>query len=427
MAHDSALILLALAVILVACKIMHLVCRAIGQPAVIGEMAAGVLLGPSLFAALAPGVHAHLFTDDVKSAVGTMSQIGLVLFMFTVGLEFSTGQIRSGVKVGFAVSLTGMAVPLGLGVGFAFLLAGPVDLFPDGVSVPVGALFLGLLLAITAFPVMARIITDRGIGGTRYGTVSLAAGALDDIAAWSLMALVLALAGTAGPGEIWLTLGGLALLIAAAIPGRHLLRRALESRRVQAADDLVLAVIVLLLIAWFTSMIGLHAVIGAFALGVLMPRNERTARLAELIRPLTVGLLVPLFFVSSGLRTDFRVLDSPVILLAGAALVVLAFAGKLVACSLTARLLHEGWADSLRIGLLMNTRGLMQLVALNVGLQAGLVTPTLFAMVVIVALVTTLCASPGLALIDRLRRRADLRAPVPLLERAPDSDGLPRK
>lgn len=419
MAHDAALILLALAVILVACQITHVVCRAIGQPVVIGEMAAGVLLGPSLFAALAPGVHAHVFTPEVMTAVGTMSQVGLVLFMFTVGLEFSTEQLRGGVKVGFAVSVTGMAVPLGLGIGFAFLLAGPVDLFPDGLSLPVGALFLGLLLAITAFPVMARIITDRGIGGTRHGTVSLAAGALDDIAAWSLMALVLALAGTAGPGEIWYTLGGLALLVLAAIPGRRLLRGALEPGRSRAPDEmvLVLVLVVLLLISWYTSMIGLHAVIGAFALGVLMPRNERTARLAGLIRPLTVGFLVPLFFVASGLRTDFRVLDSPVILLAGTGLVVLAFAGKLVACALTARLMRESWADSMRIGLLMNTRGLMQLVALNVGLQAGLVTPTLFAMVVIVALVTTLCASPGLSLIDRLRRRAAAREERPVPER----------
>lgn len=403
--HHPAWFLLVLAVIVVICQAMHVLARRLGQPVVIGEMIAGVMLGPSLLGQLAPGFQKALLPDEVLTVVGVVSQLGLTLFMFTVGLEFSVAHAKGGKAVGVGISVTGVVVPLALGVGFAYLMRDRISLFPDGVPTAAGALYLGLLLAITAFPVMARIITDRGVARTRYGTLSLTAGAVDDVLAWILMAIVLAMAGAASSSGVWFALGGLAVLAVVLIPARRLLERVLATRWSKASDGLVVALVALLATSWYTDLIGVHAVVGAFALGVVMPRGEVGRKLIVMTRPVTVALFLPLFFVYSGLRTDLGVLGAGTALLASAALVAMAFIGKLGACSLTARLMGESWADSTRIGVLMNTRGLMQLIALNVGLQAGLVTPTLFAMIVIVALATTLCTAPGLSLVDWLAVR----------------------
>ena len=421
MNDHPAWFLLVLAVIVVVCQAVHVLCRRLGQPVVIGEMVAGVMLGPSLLGLVAPGVQKALLPDEVLSVMGVVSQLGLTLFMFTVGLEFSVAHARGGKAVGAGVSVAGVGVPLALGVGFAYLMHERISLFPDGVPTAVGAVYLGLLLAITAFTVMARIITDRGLARTRYGTLSLTAGAVDDVCAWVLMALVLAMAGTASSSGVWLALGGLAVLAAVLILAHRLLERILATRWSKASDGLVVALVALLAASWYTDAIGVHAVVGAFALGVVMPRGEVSRKLIRMVRPVTVVLFLPLFFVYSGLRTDFRVLGSGMVLLASVALVAVAFVGKFGACSLTAWMMGESWADAARIGVLMNTRGLMQLIALNVGLQAGLVTPTLFALIVIVALVTTLCAAPGLSAVDRLVVRRARRATRTDSEMAPRS------
>ncbi|MFD0558067.1 Kef-type K+ transport system membrane component KefB [Stackebrandtia endophytica] len=411
MAHSFAMLLLAFISIMVLCQIMHVICRAIGQPVVIGEIIAGVLLGPSLIGTLFPNVSATLFPPDLLSVMGMVSQLGLVLFMFTVGLEFSVKEIRSGAKVGIGVSLTGIAVPMVLGVGFALTAHEWVPLFPDGISITTGAVYLGLLLAITAFPVLARILTDRGISSTRYGTLSLAAGAIDDVLAWILLAIVLAMAGATSAGGIWIALGGLAVLAAVLPFARRGLQWALNSSWSKKTEGFVVAFLAMLVTAWFTESIGIHAVVGAFALGVVMPRGETSEKLITVIRPVTVWLFLPLFFAYTGLQTNFLVLDNLVVIAAGLVVVVFAFVGKLATCTTTARLMGESWDDSLRIGFLMNTRGLMQLIALNVGMQAGLVTPTLFAIIVIVAILTTLAAAPGLEFIDRRAARRARRAP----------------
>ncbi|MCD0444098.1 cation:proton antiporter [Glycomyces sp. A-F 0318] len=401
----TAALLLALLVVVLACRAAHAVCRRLGQPPVLGEILVGILLGPSLFGMVAPEAHRTLFGPELVTVIDGVSQIGLVLFMFTVGLEFPIGRLRSTARVGLAVSGAGMVVPLALGFGFA-LWAGPaLGLFPAGVDPAIGALFIGLLLAITAFPVMARMIADHGDVRTRFGSVSLTAGALDDAAAWILLAVVLAAFGTGSGASAVIAVAGL-LVLAAALP---LVRRAADrwiaTRNPGRDAVLVAAALGLLAAAGFTELIGIHAVFGAFALGAAVPRGAAAEVLAERIRPLTTVLFLPLFFVHSGMNTDLGLIDGAGLLAGAGALVALAFAGKLGACTAAARLAGETWADAARIGCYMNARGLMQLVALDIGLRAGLIDPAAHAMIVVVAVATTFATAPGLALVDRLVRR----------------------
>ena len=416
MLHGAASLFLALAIIVALCQLLQRLCARIRQPVVIGEMIAGVILGPSLLGALLPDAQRALFNPDVLSALDVISQVGLVLFMFTVGLEFSPSKNRGSASVGIGVSLIGVAVPLALGVGFVYLVHDHTPLLPDGVPLLVGALFVGLLLAITAFPVMARIIDEQGLTNTRYGSLSLAAGAIDDVGAWILMAVVLAMAGATATGAVWLAVGGLAGFVVVLLLLRPLLRRVWATGFGEGGKGIAVALTLMLLCAWVTEGIGVHGVIGAFALGVIFPPGDVSERMIAVVRPVTVALFLPLFFAYSGLQTDFRALASPAALAVGAALVAIAFIAKLGSCSVTAKIFGETWYDSTRIGFLMNTRGLMQLVALNIGLQAGLVAPPLFAMIVVVAIVTTLAAVPGLTLVDRIEAR---RATVEKVEQAP--------
>jgi Kef-type K+ transport system membrane component KefB len=414
----TALLLLAILVIVVACRLGHLAARAVGQPPVMGEIIVGVLLGPTLFGAVAPDVQRTLFHPDLLAVLGGVSQLGLVLFMFTVGLEFPTDSLRRTAKVGLAVSAAGLAVPLALGV--AFTVAIGRGLVPDGVGVWTAALFIGFLLSITAFPVMARMITDYNHTRTRFGTVALTAGAVDDAAAWVLLAGIVASTGSADGGSALIAVGGLLVLAAALALLRPLAHRFLTTARMSRDGVLAAAAALLLATALYAELIGVHAVFGAFALGAVLARTEVSSMLAERIRPLTVALFLPLFFVYSGMKTDLGLVVQDGVLLGAALLIALAFMGKLGSCTAAARLMGERWSDSVRIGCYMNARGLMQLVALNIGLQAGLVTETVFAMVVMVAIVTTVATGPGRALVDRVeRRRARSAEPRPVAAREP--------
>ncbi|MFB9661816.1 cation:proton antiporter [Glycomyces mayteni] len=413
----TAVLLLALLLVVLACRAAHAVCRRIGQPPVIGEILVGIVLGPSLFGALAPEAHASLFGPGLLAVIDGVSQIGLVLFMFTVGLEFPIGRLRSTARTGLAVSGAGMVVPLALGFTFA-LWAGPrLGLFPSGVEPWIGALFIGLLLSITAFPVMARMIADHGHVSTRFGSVSLTAGALDDAAAWVLLAAVLAAFGTGAGASALIAVGGLAALAAVLLLVRRWARHWFDTRDPGRDAVLVAAALALLASAGFTELIGVHAVFGAFALGAAVPRGAAAEALSERIRPLTTVLFLPLFFVHSGMNTDLGLITGAGLAAGAAALVALAFLGKLGACTAAARAAGESWADAARIGCYMNARGLMQLVALDIGLRAGLIDQAAYAMVVVVAVATTCFTAPGLAVVDRLARRRT--APEPEAVGAP--------
>ncbi|MFE7120525.1 cation:proton antiporter [Streptomyces sp. NPDC057654] len=404
---------LAAVVILVTCRIVARALRALGQPPVVGEMVAGVVLGPSVLGLLAPGVEEALFPQELRPVLFVAGQIGLVIFMFQTGYEFRTDRIRAVARPAAAVSTAGILVPLALGMGLTFATQDVVDVYPADISIGVSALFVGVTIAITAFPMLARIISERGLVGTRFGSLSLASGALDDAVAWVLLAAVLGLAGD-GAGPFAIAVGGAVGLVAmlAVLARKSGRMTALAGRR--SDDDLLLiTVIVLFLAAWYTDRIGLYAVFGAFSLGVVFPRSEAVDRTVAAIAPISRIVFLPLFFTYSGLNTDFALLAQPSLLLFAAACVAVSILGKLGACWLAARALGEPPGVALRVGTLMNARGLMQLIAINIGLAAGIVTPAMFAVLVVVALVTTVMATPLLTLGDRLDARRDGRAPDP--------------
>jgi K+:H+ antiporter len=394
---------LAVVVILLVCRAVGLLLRAIGQPPVVGEMVAGVVLGPSVLGALLPDVEAGLFPDELRPVLYVVGQIGLVAFMFRTGWEFRSHPLTGVVRSAGLVSLAGVVAPMVLGIGLTLAADGRVDVFRDGVPLLVSVLFVGVCLAITAFPMLARIITERGLTGTRFGSLSLGAGALDDAVAWIMLAGVLSLAGgSAGPVAV--TFGGSLLLVGILVlVVRANGRTSLLADRVTPENLMTVLVLVLFLVAWYTDIIGLYAVFGAFSLGVVFPRSERLDRAVATLTPVG-ALFLPLFFTYSGLNTDFTLLGSGPVLLFAVACVVVAVVGKFGACWLAARASGEPNSVALRVGALMNARGLMQLIAINVGLAAGIVTQTLFSALVVVAIVTTMMATPLLSLIDRRER-----------------------
>ncbi|HWS39204.1 MAG TPA: cation:proton antiporter [Actinoplanes sp.] len=404
-------LLLAVVVILVACWLLTGPLRRIGQPTVISEMLAGILLGPSLFGLLAPGAMRVVFPPEVLPALYVLGQVGLVLYMFQAGHTFARHRVERLTGTAGAVSIAGMVAPLALGIVLVLASGSAVDLPATGGTIAVAAGFTGVALAITAFPMLARIILDRGDGGTRHGNLSLASGAIDDLIAWILLAVVLAMAsGESGPVAV--AAGGALLFVPLAWFGaRPAAATLIGSERLDDRTRLLAVAALLFLTALYTEQIGLHAVFGAFTLGALMPRSDRTDRIVDAVSPVAATLLLPLFFTYTGLRTDIGVISDPAVLLFTVACIAVAVAGKFGACWAAARLRGEPQGVALRVGALMNARGLMQLIAINAGLEAGIVTPELFTVLVLVALTTTLMTTPLLTWITTRERRSLQRTP----------------
>jgi Kef-type K+ transport system membrane component KefB len=394
----SVLVFLQIAIILGACRLVGRLVRPLGQPQVVAEMITGVLLGPSLFGLLLPDFHARLFPKPTLTVIYSLAQIGLALYMFLVGLEFDLGLIRSRVKSAMSVSWAGILTPFLLGCGVAWLLRGRFPLFAPGVRDWEAMLFMGAAMSITAFPMLARIIYERGLAGTSLGTLALAAGSLDDAAAWCVLAVVLA----SFTGNLWIAVfaigGGLLYAVLMLTVGRGWLERLFVPRE---ADDkrrgvvIPLTLILVTAAAWLTDSMGIYAVFGAFILGVAMPRGAVARHLEEAMTPLTTGLLLPMFFINSGLNTRIGLLDRPILWAVAALVLLVACLGKGIACGLAARLNGEPARESFAIGALMNSRGLMELIILNIGLERGVITPTLFTVMVLMAIVTTLMAMPA--------------------------------
>ncbi|MEU6554434.1 cation:proton antiporter [Streptomyces sp. NPDC046915] len=407
----SPVFFLAVVVILLTCRLVVAVTTRLGQPPVVGEMIAGVLLGPSLFGLLAPGVSDAVFPAELKPVLYVAGQIGLVALMFHAGYEFRAHASRGLVGTAAAVSAAGATIPLLLGVGLAIVAHGHVPLFVDGVSMWVTASFVGVALAITAFPMLARIITERGLSGTRFGSLALASGATDDALAWILLAGVLS-AAAGDTGHVLTTVGGTVLFVAVLlVVGRRLLAWIVDQAQLSDETRLLGTVAVLFCAAWFTDAIDLYAVFGAFCVGMTMPNSRAAENLVKTIQPVTQVVFVPVFFTYSGLNTRFDVFADSSVTLFAAAAVVLAVAGKFGGCWVAARLRGEPRSVAVRVGALMNARGLMQLIALNIGLAAGIVSQALFSTLVLVALVTTVMTSPVLEWLDRRDARAKESAP----------------
>jgi K+:H+ antiporter len=374
-------------------------------------MAAGLLLGPSLLGLVAPGFSASLFPEGSLAYLNSLSQIGLILFMFLIGAELDLGELRRRGRTALFVSNAGIAVPFLLGALLALALHR--DLSPAGVPVLHFALFVGTAMSVTAFPVLARILTESNLLGTRLGTVAIACAAVDDVAAWCLLAgVVLLVRAPQAALPLGWTLGGvlvfvlLMLLVARPLLGR--LRWIERERTGLTHDRLATLVLLVFASAWVTERLGLHSVFGAFLAGCILPRDRRLARALSEGLDGAVLILLPLFFAQTGLRTSVRLLDRPSSWLICLLIILVAVAGKFGGASLASRLTGLPWREAAALGVLMNTRGLMELVILNVGLDVRVISPTLFSMMVVMALVTTFMTTPILGWIDlkRLRRPA---------------------
>jgi Kef-type K+ transport system membrane component KefB len=384
-------------VILLSARTLGWIFQLIGQPRVVGEMTAGIALGPSLLGRFFPGASAYVFPAASITALTVLSQIGLLLFMFVVGLEVDLKRVLRQRTAVVLISNFSIVLPLVLGIGLA------TALYPQFAGPQVGfssfALFLGTAMSVTAFPVLARILKERNLLGTSLGTMAISCAAIDDISAWLLLAILTAMVRSA---QSWHRLAVTLLLLLAFVAAMlGPIRRAtsfLESlhRKYGTGVELMSSMVLIMLAAsWITGRLGVHALFGAFMAGLVMPKNEgMTTELVERIESLSLALLLPLFFALIGLRTRIDLLTERSMLGYTVAIVATAVLGKLTGAAVTARATGMNWKDSLGLGVLMNTRGLVELVILNAGLDLGILSPPLFTMMVIMALVTTFMTTP---------------------------------
>ncbi len=373
-----------------------------GQPPVIGEVIAGILLGPTLLGWLAPGPWSELFPRDTLPMLSMVSQLGLILFMFLVGLRLDPGHLRHHKSAAAAISITGILLPFAGGITLAQFIR--KDLAPAGVNPVAFSFFLGVAMSITAFPVLARILSDTGLLETRLGTLAISCAAVDDIAAWMMLAVGVALANPTNQDNGLLRI---VLLLAAYVLVMALGSRVLsrldpgESRRV-SFDRLGLIVLIGMLSAAATEWIGIHALFGAFFAGVAMPkRREFVTGISAMLEPVAAIVLLPVFFAYTGLRMTIPIVEGSMFVY-GALILAVAIIGKWGGVLMAARLTNFGWRDSASLGVLMNTRGLVELVVLNIAMDLKLLTPALFSMMVFMALITTGMATPLLRLLAPL-------------------------
>ena len=398
-----AKVLLAALVVVAVARCAGALALRIGQPRVVGEIVGGFLLGPTVLGALAPGVAEFLVPPEALPALDAFAQLGLVLFMFLIGLELDTSLVRRQGHQAAVLSNVGMVVPFTFGVGIALAL---YPTFGDGVAFAPFALFLGASMAITAFPVLAGILAERGLSRRPLGSLALTCAAVDDVTAWFLLAAVVAMVRATSPMDALVTGAlaiGFALVMMFAVRPllRRLVSRFLPDERI-SPGAIALVVVGLLASAWTTEIIGIHAIFGAFMFGAILPlRMPVVHALHGRIGTLTSVLLLPAFFAATGLHTDLRaVAGDPLAAWGAFGLIMLAaVGGKLGAISVTARSLGMPWRDSTALGVLMNTRGLTELVILGIGLQLGAIPHELYGLLVVMALVTTAATTPLLALI----------------------------
>jgi Kef-type K+ transport system membrane component KefB len=411
-------LMLAIAAVILAARLLGAALGRIGQPRVMGEVLAGILLGPTLLGVVAPEVKDYLFPPDIVPLIAAASQIGLAFYLFLVGMELDPRLLRERAGQAAFISNTSVALPMALGL----LVALPIYklLAPDKDYLPF-ALFMGVSMSITAFPVLARILIERRMLRRPVGALAMAGAAIDDVTAWGLLALATAVAG-AGSGLHALVVVGLAGVFTAAmvLVGRPLLARvSVAYDEVGYVPQLWIATIFVgvLLAAYTSQQIGIAAIFGAFVVGLIMPRHGGlTGDVSRRVEDFVVTVLLPLFFVVTGLRTDVGSLNRPVLWLLTLVLIAVAIAGKWIGAMLAARYGGFSWRDSAALGALMNTRGLTELIVLNIGLDLGLISPALFTMLVIMALVTTFMAGPALRLLDPRGELSD--APEDELRRA---------
>lgn len=401
--HPLAILLAQIVTIIFVARFFGWVCKKIGQPTVIGEIIAGIVLGPSLIGMYFPKFSNALFPTQSLGNLQFLSQIGLILFMFVIGMELNLKVLKNKAREAVVISHASIVIPFALGMGLAYFIY--QSFAPQGVQFLSFGLFLGIAMSITAFPVLARIVQERGLHKTRLGTIVITCAAADDITAWCLLAAVIAIV-KAGSFVSALYIIGLAvayvLLMIRVV--RPFLKRVgdLHSSRENLSKPIVAIFFLTLIISSYaTEVIGIHALFGAFMAGAIMPENTKFRSIfIEKVEDVALVLLLPLFFVFTGLRTEIGLLNDPYLWKVTGLIILVAVVGKFAGSALAAKFVGQNWKDSLTIGALMNTRGLMELVVLNIGYDLGVLTPEIFAMMVIMALVTTFMTGPSLDFIN---------------------------
>ena len=401
--HPLAILLAQIVTIIIVARFFGWIFRKIGQPSVIGEILAGIFLGPSLVGSYFPEFSSALFPEASLGNLQFLSQIGLILFMFVVGMELDLKALKIKANEAVVISHASIVIPFTLGVGLAYFVYHKFA--PEGVHFLAFSLFLGIAMSITAFPVLARIVQERGIHKTRLGAIVITCAAADDITAWCILAVVIAIvkAGTFVSALYIILLAFLYVLCMLFVVKPFLKRIGdLYSSSENLSKPVVsIFFLTLILSSYATEIIGIHALFGAFMTGVIMPDISKFRTVfIEKVEDVALILLLPLFFVFTGLRTEIGLINDPYLWKVTGFIILVAVVGKFLGSAFAAKFVGQNWRDSLTIGALMNTRGLMELVVLNIGLDLKVLTPEVFTMMVIMALVTTSMTGPALDLIN---------------------------
>ncbi len=406
--HPLSLLLLQIIAIIITARLFSLALKKIGQPTVVGEILAGIALGPSLLGMIFPKATTFLFPAESLGNLQFLSQIGLILFMFVIGLELDSKSLRHKAHKAFMISHVSITFSFLLGTLLAIQLY--ARFAPPGVHFTPFALFMGISMSITAFPVLARIIQERNLSRKPIGTLIITCAAIDDITAWCLLAMIIAIAKAGGILPALTTIAVSMLYIAAMFYiVKPFMRRVGEqhsSRELLGKPTVALVFVVLMISSWATEIIGIHALFGAFLAGVIMPEPFNFKRLiSEKIEDIALVLFLPLLFVFTGLRTQIGLLNQPDLWVTCAAITGVAISGKAIGSSIATRLMGSSWKDAMTAGLLLNTRGLMELIVLNIAYDLGIINVELFTMLVLMALITTFMTGPALNLLEWIYRK----------------------
>ncbi len=403
--HPLPVFILQLMLIIAASQLCGYLFKKIGQPSVMGEIVAGILLGPSLMGSLLPGFSAFVFPASSLGNLQMLSQVGLILFMFVIGMELDTQMLRQKARAAILISHFSIVIPFILGLVLSYFLYAAYA--PEGIPFYAFSLFIGIALSITAFPVLARIIKERGLSGTKLGTMAITAAAAGDVAAWCILAFIVAIvkAGSIS-SSVYTIIAAVVYVVVMLFVVRPLLKKIAGLRsdhNILKRSSMAIIFVVLLVSSYCCEVIGIHALFGAFLAGVIMPAEWNFRKLLiDKIEDVALVLLLPLFFVFTGLRTQVGLLSDPSLWGTCLLIILVAVVGKFGGSAVAARMTGESLRDSLSIGALMNTRGLVELVVLNIGYDLHIITPQMFTMMVIMALVTTFMTNPSLNIINRV-------------------------
>ena len=402
-----AVLLLQIIVIIAFARLFGFLFKKIGQPAVIGEIVAGIVLGPSILGSFFPDITHFLFPAASLGTLNFLSQIGLILFMFIIGMELDLKAIGKQAYGAVIISHASIIIPYTLGMGLAYFIYNQYA--PEGISFLSFSLFMGIAMSITAFPVLARILQEKGLTRSKLGALALTCAAADDLTAWCILAAVIALVKSGSSISALYTIGlavvFVLLMLKVVRPALEKIAHVYDRHEKKRTPIIALLFVLLIVSSYISSIIGIHSLFGAFIAGVIMPSSFSFRQIViDKIEDVSIVLLLPLFFVITGLKTQIGLLNEGYLWITFCWILLVAVSGKFGGSALAARLVGQNWKDSLSIGVLMNTRGLMQLIVLNIGYDLGILSPQIFAMMVLMALVTTFMTGPALDLINWLMK-----------------------